>query len=254
MITKLAFSGERASIKDKGGINLARYIYALKYSKNKKLLEIGSGSGYGAYYLSKHGVKEVKAIEPDKRAVEYAKKNFISKNLQYVQSKVEEVELKDKFDTIITFEVIEHLHNPHIMLKKVNSFLKLRGVFIVSTPNRVFSSYDGNRPTNPYHIREYYNDEFISLLKKHFSTVSCFGIFLKEDKSKVESDVQLTWRWKLANKLTKKRWVRRIINYLPERPKRIFTGENNLEFSPSDYIVKRKNPEKAPYLLAVCRK
>ena len=166
MFTKLVFTGERASMRDKGGINLARYIYALKFSKNKEVLEIGSGSGYGAYYMATHGVKNIFAIDPDGKTVDFAKSNFKAKYLQYQKSKIEDLKIKSKFDVVFSFEVIEHLENPEIMLSKVKSLLKKGGVLLVSTPNRALSSYDGDKPTNPYNVRENFSAEFSNFFAK----------------------------------------------------------------------------------------
>ena len=65
--------------------------------------------------------------------------------------------------------------------------------------------------------------------------------------------MQKSLRWKFASMLTKKRWIRRIVNYLPEAPKRLFTGESELDLDPDDFYFSNKSPEKAPYIIAVCK-
>ena len=241
-------------MRDKGGINLARYVYTLTYAKDKAVLEIGFGSGFGAYYLSQHGVKSVFAIDPDGRAVDFARRNFRAKNLHFQKAKIEDLKISRKFDVAVSFEVIEHLEKPEIMLVKVKKLLKRSGIFLVSTPNRALSSYDGDKPTNPYHVREYFGDEFYKLLRRYIKYASVYGIFLKADKKEKESSIQKSWRWQLASRLTKKRWIRRVMNYLPEGPKRLFTGESELNLSPDDFFISYKNSEKAPYFISLCKK
>jgi SAM-dependent methyltransferase len=45
------------------------------------------------------------------------------------------LQIKEKFDTIITLEIIEHVHNINIFLNECNRLLKSGGKLIVSTPN-----------------------------------------------------------------------------------------------------------------------
>ena len=52
--------------------------YVEKYSKGKKVIDIGAGSGIQAETALKMGAKKVIASDIDKEAVEYCKKNGIN--------------------------------------------------------------------------------------------------------------------------------------------------------------------------------
>lgn len=253
LFNKFTFLGERASLRDIEGINLARYKFALKYCKRKSVLELGCGSGYGANYLAKNGAGEVFAYDASSRSIEFANKTFKLPNIKFICKRIEEVNEKRVYDAVINFEVIEHLQNTEKLLKLVNKSLKKGGLLVVSTPNRLFSSYDGNKPTNPYHVREYFDNEFRSLLKKHFKQIILYGIFLRNEKKDKEISVKNSYRWKVSNYLSHKRWIRRVLNYLPEYPKRLFTGEIKMDYSKEDYIFKRFHPERAEYFIAICK-
>lgn len=248
----IKFTGERASLTDIGGINLARYKFALEFCKNRKVLEFGSGSGYGAHYLAENGVKRIVAYDANKKTVEFANINFSNKNLEFRLGKVEDVKLLDKFDVIIAFELIEHLKKTDILLKKTKKSLVNGGLFICSTPNRLLSSYDGSKPSNPYHVIEYSPDELNKVLGEYFRKIYVYGIFLKDNKKGEEEKMQNNWRWKLSSGLAKKRWMRKLVNYLPEKPKRLFTGEKDLMFKSSDFRFSKLKIRKSPYLIAVC--
>lgn len=253
----MIFTGERADVLDIGGINSFRYLCLKQKVKDKKVIELGCAYGYGTYLLSKFGAKKIIAYDNDKKSLSYAEKKYKNKSISYIKADLESLRLaKKKFDVAVSFEVIEHLKNPKRFLKMVCSCLKDEGIFFVSTPNRYMSSYDGDKPSNPYHIKEYYPKEFRELLLRYFGKVDLYGIDLKPSKKSKENDVKKTLRWRLASLIVRKRIIRKIINYFPAWPKRLITGENKIRFIASDYqLIKKENDiNESPYLFAVCRK
>lgn len=249
----MIFTGERLSVNDTGGINQARYEFASRYVNKKEVIELGCAFGYGSFILAKNGAKSIVAIDFNEKAILYAKKNFKHKHISYVVSRIEALKYKNKFDTAIAFELIEHLREPGVLLNLLRRSLKKGGYLIVSTPNRALSSYDGDKPSNPYHIKEYYSHEFESLLKEYFNQVEMFGIFLKKNKKIDEDGVKKSLRWQISSLLTRKRWIRRLVNFIPETPKRLFTGESNLLVDAKDFRFSKENIASAPYILGVCK-
>ena len=76
------------------------------------------------------------------------------------------------FEVICNFENLEHLERPAEFLKAAAGHLSDDGVFLCSTPDRATKPEHVNgKPTNPYHINEWYRDEFIGLLKPYFGEV-----------------------------------------------------------------------------------
>ena len=83
------------------GLTLRRYKIALAYSKNKKVLDIGSGLGQGSHFLAANGAKKVLGIDYSKKAVDFAAENFILPNLEFkTLSGLKVRNLKRKFDVI----------------------------------------------------------------------------------------------------------------------------------------------------------
>lgn len=254
MSRKIIFTGERSSIRDATGINIARYIFALKFCKHKKILELGCGVGYGTYYLIKGNPLNISAYDGDNKAIIYAEKHFANKRIDYNYCDIEKLKTYEKFNVIISFEVIEHLRKPSCLLKLAKRVLKQNGVFLVSTINRAFSAYDNGRPSNPYHFREYFADEFERLLKKYFSSVTLYGIVQKNNKTyRDEQNMRRSLRWRIASKIASQRVIRKFLHYLPENPKRLFTGEAKLSFNPQDFKLSAVSVEGAQYLYAICR-
>lgn len=249
------FTGERSSKKDVGGINAARYRFVSeKGISNKKILELGCGLGYGAFYLARGGAKRIIAIDSNKSAIAYANSNYKNKKIQFMQSRLENTTLEAKYDIVIAFEIIEHLVKPEVLIKFCLEHINKKGRLFISTPNRLLSSYNGNKPSNPYHVKEYYPKEFKKYLNKYFDKVILFGIFLNKEKKKKESKVKSGIRWKISSLLTRKRFVRRLVNYLPELPKRFFTGERILKYSSHDFFFSENSIDNADYLIAICER
>ena len=68
------------------------------------------------------------------------------------------------FDAVVSFETIEHLIHPEVFLQELHSILKLGGMLIVSTPNRKVTNSIKGKPANPFHLNEFYADEFSEIL------------------------------------------------------------------------------------------
>lgn len=252
-LRKTLFSGERPSLTDIDGLHLAKYRFALKFCKGKKITEFGCGTGYGSKYLAQNGVKKIMAYDIDLAAVNFAIKNSPHENITYIQADIETLQLNSKYDVILAFEVIEHLKNPRKLLELAKSGLRKGGVFILSTPNKAYSILNNGKPSNPYHIYEYYPKELKDILLKYFKSVQLYGVVLgnKEIADK-EKQLHNSLRWKFINFLTNRRLIRRVMNYLPEYPKRLISGESKLSFKTEDFQVLKKKTEESTDFVAVC--
>jgi 2-polyprenyl-3-methyl-5-hydroxy-6-metoxy-1,4-benzoquinol methylase len=147
--------------------HLVRYKLAAQLAAGKNILDIACGSGYGAKILAEAGAQKVTAVDIDVEALEEAKKNFGSANLEYKAGDAENIAEADKaFDLVTSFETIEHLKNAEKYLAEIARVLKQDGVFLVSTPNiEVFGQ------KNPFHLREFNKSEFEQTLKKNFKNI-----------------------------------------------------------------------------------
>ena len=55
--------------------------------------------------------------------------------MKYINSTFEETNLKEKFENIFLIHTLEHLSDPVLVLRKVNDWLDVNGVFFVAVPN-----------------------------------------------------------------------------------------------------------------------
>ncbi|MEJ5173098.1 MAG: class I SAM-dependent methyltransferase [Hydrogenothermaceae bacterium] len=101
---------------------------------NKRVLEIGTSTGYVSKVLKERG-NYVVGVEIDPEAAKIASKycdEIIVGNIEVIE--LEEV-LRDKFDVILLGDVLEHLIDPWKVLRKLRKFLKKDGFIVASIPN-----------------------------------------------------------------------------------------------------------------------
>src|SRR3989344_6265758 len=176
----MEFTGERCILGNSDKLleeeHIDRYRFALGYVNDKVVLDIACGSGYGSKLLSAKA-KEVIGVDVSKESIEYARKNFHAKNVKFQLGDATNLYfIKDNsLDAVISFETIEHIYKYENFLNEIKRVLKKRGTFIVSTPNKRYSSNNLEKPRNQFHVIEFYIFEFNSLLLKYFSDVEIFG-------------------------------------------------------------------------------
>lgn len=132
----------------------------------RKVLEVGCSIGAVANLLSERGFK-VWASDISEYAVENAKK--LTPKAQFVVLDIQKkVILKEKFDIVIAFEVVEHLNQPDLSIKNIYDCLEKDGIAVISTPY----PYPWNF-RDLTHINVKYPQEWVSMIKKAgFRTVS----------------------------------------------------------------------------------
>ena len=116
---------------------LSIYNFATQYTKEKIVLDAGSGNGYGSDFLAKNGAKKVFAIELDKKSVGFSKKNFKNHNLNYKDGNLENIDkifIEDQFDVVFSSNVLEHIPNVLAVLNGIKRVLKQDGVCVLAVP------------------------------------------------------------------------------------------------------------------------
>ena len=120
--------------------------FKLKQSKiplgGINILDIGCGGGLLSEPMGKLGAK-VTAIDASKKNIDvakfHAKKNSIKIN--YLCSSPEKLKVKKKFDVILNMEIIEHVDDITLFIKKSSNLLKKNGLMFIATLNKTFKSY-----------------------------------------------------------------------------------------------------------------
>jgi 2-polyprenyl-3-methyl-5-hydroxy-6-metoxy-1,4-benzoquinol methylase len=134
------------------------------------VLEVGCGFGRGLEWLLQYA-KDYTAIDKNKKLIDelqikYPKSNFIPKNIPPFEGIAD-----NSFDTLVSFQVIEHIQNDDLFVKEIHRVLRPGGKAYITTPNRLWSL-----TRNPWHIREYLPSELENLGKKYFQQVEMKGV------------------------------------------------------------------------------
>ncbi len=148
--------------------SLLAYVYAAE-RVGGRVLEIGTGSGYGVEIIAPHAESFV-TIDKHSPAQELIEAHS---NVEFRQMSVPPLSgiADESLDCVISFQVIEHIKRDGEFVREVHRVLKKGGMFIVSTPNRPMSL-----TRNPWHIREYSQEEFGALLGAEFESVEALGV------------------------------------------------------------------------------
>ena len=161
--------------------HLARYDFAKDYCNGKIVGDIACGSGYGSNHLLKEGkAKEVYGVDVCPRTIEAAKKTF-NNEIVFSCENATVLSFEDNFfDVIVSFETIEHIEDYEAHLEEIKRILKPGGIYIVSTPNKKFSSPFRYKPKNIYHVIEWKIDEFRDIINNHFDTHESYSQHIME--------------------------------------------------------------------------
>lgn len=176
----LEFTGERYVPQLRSGKisyeHWHRYIFAKPFCKNKKVLDIACGEGYGTAFLASLA-EHITGIDVSPEAIAHATEAYQPSNVQFITGDAGQAfPFQDCFfDTIVCFETIEHLDqdDQHAFMKEAVRVIAKDGVLLISTPNKKIYSDDKNYK-NPFHLTEFYEGEFDTFLKQYFSNVSIY--------------------------------------------------------------------------------
>ncbi|WP_121357016.1 class I SAM-dependent methyltransferase [Flavisolibacter nicotianae] len=158
--------------------HLHRYAIALQYAKDKVVLDIASGEGYGSNLLAQSAEK-VYGVDIDAATVQASKEKYRKRNLIFQQGSADAIPVEDNsVDVVVSFETIEHHDRHEEMMKEIKRVLKPGGVLILSSPDKKYYS-DLPNYRNPFHIKELYFGELKALVQRHFGHSAFFlqGMF-----------------------------------------------------------------------------
>jgi len=167
---KQKFTGERLIpevISEDTFLHLHRYAITFDYIKDKEVVDIACGEGYGSFLMSKYA-KNVTGIDIDEDTIINANSKYKNNNLSYLQGDVSKIPLQSStIDVVVSFETIEHTTMHNEMMQEIKRVLKPDGLLIMSSPDK--KNYSDKRGfNNQFHVKELYLEEFENLIKKYF--------------------------------------------------------------------------------------
>jgi len=120
-----------------------RYGLAEKYSRDKEVLEIACGSGFGLGWLASQA-RSVIGGDIDHRNLEIAKKTYQGRdNIRISLMNALDLPLaNESLDTIVIFEAIYYLEDVGKFLSEAKRVLRPGGALLISTVNREWHGFN----------------------------------------------------------------------------------------------------------------
>ena len=150
---------------------LHRYLTAREWCRDKDVLDVASGEGYGTALLAQVA-RSALGVETAPEAVDRANTAYRANNLSFLVGDARFLPSPDAaFDVVTSFETIERLAEQRRFLSEIRRVLRPGGLLIASTPDR--DNYSpAESAANPFHVRELTQAEFETRLRSYFAEVS----------------------------------------------------------------------------------
>lgn len=167
----MGFTGERMTSGHSGQVefeHLHRYFFAREFCRDKDVLDIAAGEGYGSAYMAQRAAS-VTGVELAAEAVAHAQAAYARPNLRFQQGDARDLRFAEaSFDIVTSFETIEHFLDQEKFLDETRRLLRPGGILIISSPDRDVYSPQGSA-VNPFHAKELSRQEFGSMLQARFA-------------------------------------------------------------------------------------
>ena len=172
---RLVDTGERMMPESSGMQTFWEHIYRYRFAsrtvRGRRVLDVACGEGYGTAALAKAGAASVVGVDISPDACEHARLKY---GVDARAASAENLPFGDKsFETVISFETIEHLENPSRLADECRRLLTDDGTLVISTPNKpVYKKYT---PANHFHPSEMDESEFLGILTPRFKNVRLYS-------------------------------------------------------------------------------
>jgi 2-polyprenyl-3-methyl-5-hydroxy-6-metoxy-1,4-benzoquinol methylase len=147
--------------------HLRRYKFSVELVKNKVVLDVASGCGYGSYLLAVEGkAKKVFGLDISEDAIRYSNYRYSHENITREVGDATEYKFSDVYDVVTSFETVEHIADYDKYLDNIEQVLSKNGLLIISTP---IVNQTTTKPYNPHHVIEWNYSDFHKLMSKYFT-------------------------------------------------------------------------------------
>jgi 2-polyprenyl-3-methyl-5-hydroxy-6-metoxy-1,4-benzoquinol methylase len=138
--------------------HFCRYQFARSHLHGKNVLDAACGAGYGSDLLEP--LVEYVGIDYADYCIRYARANYSLPHRRFIEGDLHDlggILEKRSFDSIVSFETLEHLNDPEKVISILLEFLKPSGRLIMSIPL--------NHPDLVYHKRQYTHNDVRALMR-----------------------------------------------------------------------------------------
>lgn len=148
------WANERTTFEESEMMMLQLYSERAQLQDGQKMLELGCGWGSLSLYLAEtYPQSEITGVSnsaTQKAFIDAEIKKRNLKNLKIVTCDINELELQDSFDRILSIEMFEHMRNYKKLFQKAAKFLKENGLLFVHifSHKKFAYPYESDNPNN----------------------------------------------------------------------------------------------------------
>lgn len=217
--------------------HLCAYRLGARLARRGRVLEIGSGAGYGAYYVSQTAAEMI-GVDLDQANLAQARRLFHRPNLAFLLMDATRLAFpRGVFDVVYSFQVIEHIEEDRlpIFLQEIARVLAPDGCCVVSTLNLEHNRKGKASYTKPsFHVKEFRPDELRALLTSVFPSVELYGLYPR-------------WPYRICRRC--KKWGLDRLGPAAWNPVKRFYAQ----LSTDDFVLRKTLTNAAIDLVAICR-
>lgn len=230
----------------------SRYLYASRFTVGRKVLDVACGEGIGFDVLTP-SARLVVGVDVSFEGLRSARSSVAGPAV-LCQGDGRALPFADgTFEVITSFETIEHIPDDRSFIEEVRRVIRADGTLLLSTPNGAYSDPLGG-PENPFHVREYREQDLYKLLSQYWSQVEIlrqrtsdvYGVCpYWEPKEQIPRDLHTRFGvalWKLERRLPGRvaAWASRRLSH-----RDLYPGE-------SDFVITSEGRD-GHVLVAICR-
>ena len=163
-------------------LHMASYRFARQYTRGKRVLDYGCGSGYGSAQIAEDA-DHVTAVDVAADAIDHARAHFQRDNLDFLTiDPAERLPFADaSFDVVLSFQVFEHVSDTSHYLSEIRRVLRPGGKLVLITPDRSTRLLPFQKPWNRWHVHEYGKRGLEKMLRRLFGQVEVLGMTAKPE-------------------------------------------------------------------------
>ena len=157
--------------------HLAIYHFAIPFAVGRRVLDAGSGEGYGAAYLARHGAKSVRALEFSADAVRHAQHRYADLPVRYEEADLNQpLPMPDRsFDLVFSSNVFEHIARVDALAAEVARVVAEDGIALIAVPPITWAAAMEADMRNPFHVHHIPPSAWEAKLRRFFSDVRVHG-------------------------------------------------------------------------------
>lgn len=188
-------NGERVTVANTLGYwaHLSIYHQAIQFSRGTRVLDVGSGSGYGSAYLARHGATEVVALEGSAEAVDHSRLKYAAEAVTFRVADLNEPLPceSNSFPFVFSSNVFEHVANIDGLVGECARVVTADGRLLVAVPPIWTATDMAGDMQNEFHVHHIPPTAWRAKLLRFFEVVQTHwhfptgrfaedGAFLKE--------------------------------------------------------------------------